>query len=143
MKRLSFLIICICALYSCCNNAVGVGEKEELEKKVEWYLSQMTLEEKVGILHAQSKFSSRGVPRLGIPELWTDDGPHGVRPETLWDAWAAAQWTNDSCTAYPSLTCLAATWDREIARVSLLVKTGHSWLEIRKRQVVLQVHHSK
>ena len=109
MKRLSFLIICICALYSCCNNAVNV------EEKVEWYLSQMTLEEKVGILHAQSKFSSRGVPRLGIPELWTDDGPHGVRPETLWDAWAAAQWTNDSCTAYPSLTCLAATWDREMA----------------------------
>ena len=75
----------------------------------------MTLEEKVGILHAQSKFSSRGVPRLGIPELWTDDGPHGVRPETLWDAWSSAKWTNDSCTAYPSLTCLAATWDREIS----------------------------
>lgn len=91
------------------------SESSRIEEKVEYYLSQMTLEEKVGILHAQSKFSSRGVPRLGIPELWTDDGPHGVRPETLWDAWASALWTNDSCTAYPSLTCLAATWDREMS----------------------------
>lgn len=87
----------------------------DIEKRIDGYLSQMTLEEKVGILHAQSKFSSAGVPRLGIPELWTDDGPHGVRPETLWDAWASAQWTNDSVTAYPSLTCLAASWDRDLA----------------------------
>lgn len=86
-----------------------------MEKRIDDLLSQMTLEEKVKILHAQSKFSSAGVPRLGIPELWTDDGPHGVRPETLWDAWSSAQWTNDSVTAYPSLTCLAASWDRDIA----------------------------
>ena len=109
MKRFVLLIICASTFCACCDKTI------EIEKKVEYYLSQMTLEEKVGILHAQSKFSSRGVPRLGIPELWTDDGPHGVRPETLWDAWASAKWTNDSCTAYPSLTCLAATWDREIA----------------------------
>ena len=109
MKRILVFVFALCALSACCNKA------SDLEEKVEWYLSQMTLEEKVGILHAQSKFSSRGVPRLGIPDLWTDDGPHGVRPETLWDAWASAKWTNDSCTAYPSLTCLAATWDREIS----------------------------
>ena len=109
MKKILVFVFALCALSACCNKA------SDLEEKVEWYLSQMTLEEKVGILHAQSKFSSRGVPRLGIPELWTDDGPHGVRPETLWDAWSSAKWTNDSCTAYPSLTCLAATWDREIS----------------------------
>lgn len=109
MKKLFALLAVLPALFACCDKA------SDIEGKVESYLSQMTLEEKVGILHAQSKFSSRGVPRLGIPELWTDDGPHGVRPETLWDAWASAKWTNDSCTAYPSLTCLAATWDREMA----------------------------
>ena len=109
MKKLLVAILSLSAIYSCSDKSA------EIEKKVDYYLSQMTLEEKVGILHAQSKFSSRGVPRLGIPELWTDDGPHGVRPETLWDAWASAQWTNDSCTAYPSLTCLAATWDRNMA----------------------------
>ena len=108
-KRFFVLLALLPMLFAC------KSESSRIEEKVEYYLSQMTLEEKVGILHAQSKFSSRGVPRLGIPELWTDDGPHGVRPETLWDAWASALWTNDSCTAYPSLTCLAATWDREMS----------------------------
>ena len=75
----------------------------------------MTLEEKVAILHAQSKFSSAGVPRLGIPEVWCTDGPHGIRPEVLWDEWDQAGWTNDSCTAFPALTCLAATWNPELS----------------------------
>ena len=99
------------AVVSCCNNNGG----QDIEQQVEQYLSQMTLEEKIGIIHAQSKFSSKGVARLGIPELWTDDGPHGVRPETLWDKWSAAGWTNDSVTVYPSLTCLASTWNTDMA----------------------------
>ncbi|MBR0246401.1 MAG: glycoside hydrolase family 3 C-terminal domain-containing protein [Bacteroidales bacterium] len=97
--------------------AAGCSQNPEkaLDNKVEETLSKMTLDEKIAVVHAQSKFSSPGVPRLGIPELWCDDGPHGVRPETLWDSFSAAGWTNDSCTAYPSLTCLAATWDTDLA----------------------------
>lgn len=87
----------------------------DLETRVEDALSRMTREEKIKIIHAQSKFSSAGVPRLGIPELWCTDGPHGVRAEVLWDKWSTAGWTNDSIIAYPALTCLAATWDRELA----------------------------
>lgn len=75
----------------------------------------MTLEEKVAITHAQSKFCSPGVARLGIPEFWMTDGPHGIRPEVLWDEWDQAGWTNDSCVAFPALTCLAATWDPEVS----------------------------
>ena len=86
-------------------------ESRSLEERVEDALSRMTLDEKVAVLHAQSKFSSAGVPRLGIPELWCTDGPHGIRPEVLWDEWDQAGWTNDSCTAFPALTCLAATWN--------------------------------
>ena len=82
-----------------------------IEERIEDALSRMTLEEKVAMLHAQSKFSSSGVPRLGIPEVWCTDGPHGIRPEVLWDEWDQAGWTNDSCTAFPALTCLAATWN--------------------------------
>ncbi len=86
-----------------------------LEERVSDALSRMTTAEKIAIIHAQSKFSSAGVPRLGIPELWCTDGPHGIRPEVLWDEWNQAGWTNDSCTAFPALTCLAATWNPEMA----------------------------
>lgn len=86
-----------------------------IEERVKDALSRMTLEEKVAICHAQSKFSSTGVPRLGIPELWWSDGPHGVRAEINWNDWGYANWANDSITAFPALTCLAATWNPEMA----------------------------
>lgn len=86
-----------------------------IEERVEDALARMTLEEKVTLCHAQSKFSSAGVPRLGIPEMWMSDGPHGIRAEKLWDEWDDAGWTSDSCTAFPALTCLAATWNPTLA----------------------------
>ena len=88
-----------------------------VEERINDALVRMTLEEKVALCHAQSKFSSPGVARLGIPELWTTDGPHGIRPEVLWDEWDQAAWTNDSCIAFPALTCLAATWNAEMSYV--------------------------
>ncbi|MCR5003569.1 MAG: glycoside hydrolase family 3 C-terminal domain-containing protein [Bacteroidales bacterium] len=103
------------ALLLSCLLIIGCKEKNSIEYRIDETLRQLTLDEKIALIHAQSKFSSKGVPRLGIPELWCDDGPHGVRPETLWDEWDTASWTNDSCTAFPSLTCLAASWDRSLA----------------------------
>lgn len=88
-----------------------------VEQRVASAIAQLTLEEKVALTHAQSKFSSKGVPRLGIPDLWMDDGPHGVRAETLWDAWGEAHFTNDSCTAFPALTCLSATWNPQCSYI--------------------------
>ena len=118
LKTLISAAAAVLTLSSCCNNSntpVYLDESQPLEKRVEDALSRMTLQEKVRILHAQSKFSSAGVPRLGIPELWTTDGPHGIRPEVKWDEWDQAGWTNDSCTAFPALTCLAATWSEEMS----------------------------
>jgi beta-glucosidase len=86
-----------------------------IEKRVQDALSRMTTREKIQILHAQSKFTSAGVPRLGIRQLTMDDGPHGVRAELEWNSWSVANWTNDSIVAFPSLTCLAASWNPEIS----------------------------
>ena len=91
------------------------SQNQSSEEQIESILSRLTLEEKIAMTHAQSKFSSPGVKRLGIPEFWTTDGPHGVRPEVLWDEWNQAGWTNDSCVAFPALTCLAATWNPDMA----------------------------
>lgn len=96
---------------------VYLDSSKPLEERVSDALSRLTMEEKVAMTHAQSKFSSPGVPRLGIPEIWHTDGPHGIRPEVLWDEWDQAGWTNDSCTAFPALVNLAATWDRDLARL--------------------------
>ena len=96
---------------------VYLDESRPIEERVEDALQRMTLQEKINMIHAQSKFSSPGVPRLGIPELWTDDGPHGVRPEVIWNEWRQAGWTNDSCVAFPALTCLTATWNPDMARL--------------------------
>ncbi len=86
-----------------------------MEERIDDALARMTLEEKIALIHAHSKFSSPGVPRLGIPEIWAADGPQGVREELMWDSWDTAGHTNDSCTAYPALMSLAATWNRDLA----------------------------
>ena len=86
-----------------------------LEQRVQDALKRMTVHEKIQVLHAQSKFTSAGVPRLGIRQLNMDDGPHGVREELEWNSWAPAMWTNDYIVAFPSLTCLAATWNPDLS----------------------------
>ena len=94
-----------------------LDDSKPVEQRVEDALGRMTLDEKIAVIHAQSKFSSPGVRRLGFPDFWTDDGPHGVRPDVLWDEWEQAGQTNDSCVAFPALTCLAASWNPQMARL--------------------------
>jgi len=101
---------------SAATTPIYLDESRPIEQRVDDLLPRLTLDEKLAIIHAQSKFSSAGVARLGIPTFWTDDGPHGVRPDVLWDEWEQAGATNDSCVAFPALTCLAATWNPDIAR---------------------------
>ncbi len=117
MKKLLFSISLLLASF--CSQAqnipVYLDDSKHIEERITDALNRMTLEEKIAMVHAQSKFSSPGVERLGIPEVWMTDGPHGIRPEVLWDEWDQAGWTNDSCIAYPALTCLAASWDPEMA----------------------------
>ena len=113
----ALLLVLSCSPKKRADGPVYLNPEAPLEERVQDALQRMTLEEKVAITHAQSKFSSAGVPRLGIPELWHTDGPHGIRPEVLWDEWDQAGWTNDSCTAFPALVNLAATWDRELSRL--------------------------
>ena len=96
---------------------VYLDETKPIEQRVEDALARMTLDEKIRVIHAQSKFSAAGVPRLGMPDVWTDDGHHGVRPDMLWDEWEQAGQTIDSCVAFPALTCLAATWNPDLARL--------------------------
>ncbi|MDT8402156.1 MAG: glycoside hydrolase family 3 C-terminal domain-containing protein [Bacteroidales bacterium] len=129
-------LISVTVLFIVCLSCVnGQDKNTAIEEKITRIIEQLSLEEKVRMCHAQSKFSSPGVERLGIPELWMSDGPHGVRAEIEWDSWAYAGWTNDSCTAFPALTCLASSFNPEIA-----YKYGHAVGEearYRKKDILL------
>ena len=114
---LTFLLIGVAGGVSAQQLPVYLDETKPIEQRVEDALSRMTLDEKIAVIHAQSKFSSPGVKRLGFKDFWTDDGPHGVRPDVLWDEWEQAGQTNDSCVAFPALTCLAATWNPQMSRI--------------------------
>ncbi len=118
--RYSLLSLTALAAVACCpQNGSDVRNYQwtdaEIEAKIDTILPKLTLEEKVALCHAQSKFSTPGVARLGIPELWYSDGPHGVRAEVNWDDWGYAGWTNDSVTAFPALTALAASFNPELS----------------------------
>ncbi|WP_308991030.1 glycoside hydrolase family 3 C-terminal domain-containing protein [Mariniflexile litorale] len=133
MKKIINILIAVTLLVviiSCKNETkTPVVKKIEIEKaytpkafdaskfdtKINALIAQMTLEEKIGMLHGNSMFTTGGVERLGIPELKMADGPLGVREEISRDSWAAAGWDNDFATYYPAGAGLSATWNTELA----------------------------
>ena len=116
MKNIPPYSLLILILFTSC---LTRNKTASQDKQIESLLSQMTLEEKIGMLHGNTMFSSGGVPRLGIPDLQYSDGPHGVRLEGEPYGWKSAEWTNDACTYLPALTALSATWNRELAHLYL------------------------
>jgi beta-glucosidase len=79
------------------------------------FIEQMTLEEKIGMLHGEGIFQTKGVPRLQIPPLKMSDGPMGVRQEFQKESWVSKGWEDDYVTYFPSNTALAATWNVQLA----------------------------
>ena len=105
-------------LFSLSNIWLSIFSKidSSYEKKILQLIKKMTLNEKVGLLHGNSKFYTDGVRRLGIPELSLSDGPNGVRAEMNRQNWDYAGWTNDSSTCFPPGSAMAATWNLELTR---------------------------
>lgn len=116
MKKIIGVIACGLFLNAAAaSSQVTDKEKVQMEKRIEKLIKKMTLEEKVGLLHGNSKFYVAGVERLGIPEWSLSDGPHGVRVEINRHDWAYAGWTNDSASYFPTGTAFAAAWNPELA----------------------------
>ncbi|ANQ49665.2 glycosyl hydrolase [Flammeovirga sp. MY04] len=116
MRKINLINACLLFVFCFSGHiTLTAQESDAIEDEINQIIAQLTLEEKVAMCHAQSKFSSKGVPRLGIPELWMSDGPHGVRAEVNWDDWGYSMWTNDSITAFPALTALASTFSKGLS----------------------------
>lgn len=99
-----------------CNSAMSLQDRLTVnDDKINEIISQMTLEEKVEMLHSKTNMSSEGVPRLGIQDIKYTDGPFGIREENG-DGFRPLGWTLDSATYFPTGSALAATWSKEMAR---------------------------
>jgi beta-glucosidase len=126
------MLISIIFVYSCNNKSSeknetsitgtqksysGKAMNHSYDKEIDGIISQMTLEEKTGMLHGTSMFTTAGVERLGVPELKMADGPLGVREEISRSSWAPLGIDTDYATYYPAGAGLSATWNPELAYV--------------------------
>jgi beta-glucosidase len=76
-------------------------------------IRQMTLEEKAALCTGASSWTTTPVERLNIPEMVVSDGPHGVRRQPDVHALGVKSLP---ATAFPTYSCLAATWDIDLSR---------------------------
>lgn len=119
-KGIKLTAIVGAALLAACSPAKQAEETKvsallQHEDSITKIIEQMTLEEKVNMLHGKTMFSSAGVERLGIPDLYYADGPFGIREELEAKSWRPLGLTTDSATFFPTGSALAATWDKDIA----------------------------
>ena len=97
------------------NEKVHKSSLLDYDKSIDDIINQMTLEEKVDMLHAKHMFVSAGVERLGIADIKYTDGPFGIREELQPDSWSPIGWETDKATFFPTGSALAATWSPELA----------------------------
>jgi beta-glucosidase len=121
MNHLALMIVPFFTLALAGMTAAGDQPKyldasQPLETRVDDLLSRLTLEEKIALLHGDSKFTTAAIPRLDIPRRWLSDGPHGVREDIGPDTWKPAGRTDDFATCMPAQIALAATWDPALAQ---------------------------
>ena len=104
------LLVCACSGPKTLQDKLTVNDKQ-----IDKIIAQMTLEEKVEMLHSKTNMSSAGVPRLGIADVNYADGPFGIREEGVPNGFTPAGWTLDSATYFPTGSALAATWSKDLA----------------------------
>jgi beta-glucosidase len=111
------LLLCLAGAlaFGAASQPLYLDRNQPLETRVEDLLSRMTLEEKIAMVHDDTRFTTAGIPRLSIPTRCMSDGPNGVREEIMPNSWDPAGRTDDFSTAMPVGICLASTWDPDLA----------------------------
>ncbi len=122
----TFIRVAVCCTIATFSATIANAQSKNdqaTEAKIASLIKQLTLEEKISMLHANGIFSAGGIKRLNIPQIMTDDGPLGVR-EDVKEGWGSANLTTDSATFFPNGSALAATWNPQLA-----YRYGHDMAE--------------
>ncbi|MBQ6958563.1 MAG: glycoside hydrolase family 3 C-terminal domain-containing protein [Bacteroidales bacterium] len=114
MKKL-ILLSAVILLASCSSKTLPQDKLTVNDDRINSIIAQLSLEEKVEMLHSKTNMSSEGVPRLGIQDIKYCDGPFGIREEGVPNGFTPAGWTTDSATYFPTGSALAATWSEDLA----------------------------
>ena len=117
MRKYLLLLPAVLCLAACSAAQSPQDRLTVNDKKIDQIIAQMTLEEKVNMLHSKTNMSSAGVERLGIADMHYADGPFGIREEGVPNGFQSAGWTLDSATYFPTGSALAATWSKEMAYI--------------------------
>ena len=80
---------------------------------VKTLVSQMTLEEKCGLLSGLDFWHTKPVERLGVPACMVSDGPHGLRKQNL-EADHLGMNESIKAVCMPTACATAASFDREL-----------------------------
>ena len=117
MKKLIYTLGCVLLLAAACTRPAATPQDRLTvhDQQIDAVIAQMTLEEKVAMLHSKTNMSSAGVERLGIADIRYSDGPFGVREEGVPNGFQSAGWQLDSATYFPTGSALAATWSEDLA----------------------------
>ena len=87
----------------------------KIETEIDELIQELTLDEKIGMIHGAGLFRTAGVERLGIPPVKMSDGPMGVRNEFPDDSWVPVGNSDDYVSYLPSNSAVASTWNRHLA----------------------------
>ena len=114
-RKLISALICTLILVSCTTQQRHESALLRYDADIDSIIAQMTLEEKVNMLHGKHMFTSAGIERLGIADMVYVDGPFGIREEMEPNSWTPLGWETDRATFFPTGSALAATWSPELA----------------------------
>jgi beta-glucosidase len=112
----SFTMLAVILVSCNSGNTTKKGSKLlAYDAQIDTIIAQMTLEEKIAMLHGKHMFTSAGIERFGIADMVYADGPFGIREEMEPHSWRSLQLATDSATFFPTGSALAATWSEEMA----------------------------
>ncbi len=93
------------------NQFICLYRKDPLMPDINTIIQQMTLAEKAALCTGATAWTTTPIERLGVPEMFLSDGPHGVRKLTDGSSMGGESFP---ATCFPTASCQAASWNLDL-----------------------------